>query len=82
MADMADMDTADTTMTTLSTGEASLYLTLARSEGVDATPHEFFQAGRRTVWRIVLKFSIAYGASFAQLLVKTKMVRSGQVTKL
>ena len=39
--------------------------------------HEFFWAGRHTVWRIVLKFSIAYGASFAQLLVKKKW--SGQV---
>ena len=49
--------------------------------GVDATPHAFFWAGRHTVWRIALKFSIAYGASFAQILVK-KMVWSGQVTKL
>ena len=45
--------------------------------GVDATPHEFFWAGRHTVWRIVLKFSIAYGASFAQLLAKK--IWSGQV---
>ena len=45
-------------------------------------PHEFFWAGRHTVWRIVLKFSIADGASFSQLLVKKKLVGSGQVTKL
>ena len=48
--------------------------------GVDATPpppHEFFWAGRHTVWKIVLKFSIAYGASFAKLLVKK--IWSGQV---
>ena len=45
-------------------------------------PHEFFWAARQTVWSIMLKFSIAYGASFAQLLVKKKLVRSGQVTKL
>ena len=45
---------------------------------IDATPpHEFFWAGRHIVWRIVLKFSIAYGASFAQLLVKKNW--SGQV---
>ena len=43
--------------------------------GVDTTPNEFFWAGRHTVWRIVLKLSIAYGASFAQLLVE----KNGQV---
>ena len=46
--------------------------------GVDATPpHEFFWAARQTVWSIMLKFSIAYGVSFAQLLVKK--IWSGQV---
>ena len=49
---------------------------------VDATPHEFFWAGRYTVSSIVLKLSIAYGASFAQLSVKKNLVGSGQVTKL
>ena len=49
-------------------------LTVARSGGW-CNPHEFFWAGRHTVWRIVLNFSIAYGASFAQLLVK----KNGQV---
>ena len=45
---------------------------------VDANPHEFFWAGRHTIWRIALKFSIAYGASFAQLLAKKiGRVRSG-----
>ena len=54
-------------------------LTLARSGGgVDATPHEFVWAGRHTVWRFALKFSIAYGTSFAQLVVKKfGRVRSG-----
>ena len=50
--------------------------------GLMQPSHEFFWAGRRTVWRIVLKFSIAYGASFAQLLVKkiwSGQVKSGQV---
>ena len=45
--------------------------------GLMQPPHEFFWAGRHTVWRIALKFSIAYGASFAQLLVKK--IWSGQV---
>ena len=45
--------------------------------GVDATPHEFFLAERHTVRRIVLKFFIADGASFAQLLVKN--IWSGHV---
>ena len=45
--------------------------------GVHATPHEFFWAEGHTVWRIALKFSIAYGASFAQHLVKK--IWSGQV---
>ena len=57
-------------------------LTLARSGGLMQPPHEFFWAGRHTVWRIVLKFSIAYGASFSELLVKKKLVGSGQVTNL
>ena len=33
-------------------------------------PLRFFGNGRRTRSRIVLKFYIAYGASFAQLLIK------------
>ena len=46
-------------------------LTLARSGGgLMQPPPPPWVAGRHTVWRIVLKFSIAYGASFAQLLVK------------
>ena len=55
-------------------------LTLARSGGVDATPPWVFLnwTGRHTVWRIVLKFSIAYGASFAQLLVKKKWSGQGR----
>ena len=59
-------------------------LTLARSGGgwCNPPPHEFFWAWRHTVWRIVLKFSRAYGVSFAQLLVKKNLVGSGQVTKL
>ena len=39
------------------------------SRGVDAPP-EFFCDAPRTMRRIVLKFCIAYKASFAQLLVK------------
>ena len=39
--------------------------------------HDFFWAGRHTVWSIVLKFSIAYGASFAQLLVRNYDVIRG-----
>ena len=35
-----------------------------------------------TPFGVSLKFSIAYGESFAQLLVKKKLVRSGQITKL
>ena len=51
-------------------------------KGVDATPpHEFFWNGFRTAGRIALKFCIAYGASFAQLLAK-KLTGSGQVTEL
>ena len=39
--------------------------------GVDATtPLKFFRDAPRTMRRIVLKFCIAYGASFAHLLVK------------
>ena len=45
--------------------------------GLMQPPHEFFWTGRHTVWRIVLKLSIAYGTSFAQHLVKKKW--SGQV---
>ena len=41
-----------------------------RGGGVDATPLlRFFCDAPRTMSRIVLKFCIAYGASFAQLLV-------------
>ena len=39
--------------------------------GVDATPLRFSCYGRRTMRRIVLKFCIAYRATFAQLLVKS-----------
>ena len=53
-----------------------------RGGGLMQPPHEFFWAGRHTVWRIVLKFSIANGTSFAELLVKKNFVGSGQVTKL
>ena len=57
------------------------HLTLASWEGL-LQPYTWgFWAGRYTVWSIALKFSIAYRASFAQLLVKKKC-SSGQVTKL
>ena len=45
--------------------------------GLMQPPMSFFCAGRYTVWSIVLKFCIAYGAYFAQLLVKKNW--SGQV---
>ena len=54
-------------------------LTLARAGGIDATPHELFWNDCRTAGRIVLKFCIAYGASFAQLL-EGNLTGSGQVT--
>ena len=57
-------------------------LTLARTGGGgDATPHEFFWNGRRAAGRIALKFCIAYGTSFAQLLAN-KLTGSGQVMEL
>ena len=48
----------------------------------DATPlgSFFFLDARRSLSRIVLKFSVVFGATFAQLLVK--MTGSCQVTKL
>ena len=45
-------------------------------------PMSFSELHAKPFWSIMLKFSIADGASFAQLLVKNKLVRSGQVTKL
>ena len=44
--------------------------------GGNATPMSFSELDATPFWSIVLKFSIADGASFAQLMVK-KMVRSG-----
>ena len=38
--------------------------------GVDTTPLRFFLGGRKTAARSAAKFSIAYGASFAHLLMK------------
>ena len=64
--------------------QVSRDLTLASAGGgVGAPPPDefFFWNGRRTAGRIALKFYIAYGASFAQLLAK-KMTGSGQVTEL
>ena len=58
-----------------------IILTLASAGGVGAPPPlEYFWNGRRTAWRIALKFCIAYGAFFAQLLAK-KLTGSGQVTE-
>ena len=53
-------------------GNEVTLLTLARAGGVDATPPplRFFLDARRTVRRSALKLGIAYGASFAHLLVK------------
>ena len=45
-------------------------LTLTLAGGVDATSLRFFCDARRTMGRIVLKFCIAYEASFAQLLLR------------
>ena len=58
------------------------FLNPRRCRGVGATPHEFFWNGHRTAWRISLKFFLAYGASFSQLLAKKILTRLGQVTKL
>ena len=60
-----------------------LPLTLALAGGgVDATPWGFFFCDApRTMRRVVVKFCIAYGASFAQLLVKI-LTGSCQVTEL
>ena len=49
--------------------------------GVDTTPMSFFWNDHRTAAEIALKFCMAYGATFQQLLVK-KMSRSDQVTEL
>ena len=57
-------------MRTLYIGEVdAAILTLALAEGVDVTPMSFFCDARRTIGQIVLKFSIVFGASFAQLVV-------------
>ena len=54
------------------------FLTLALAGGGRCDPPELFGDARRTMSRIVLKFYIAYRASFAQLLViKCDRVMSG-----
>ena len=69
-------------MVSSSSGNLKYSLNPRPVRGVMQPPHEFVWAERHTVWRIVLKFSINYGASFAQLLVKKNLVGSCQVTKL
>ena len=59
-------------------------LTLPSGAGLMQPPMSFL-SWTLTVWSIVLKFCIAYykrlaQKSFAQLLVKKKLVGSGQVT--
>ena len=48
----------------------SLPFIVALVGGVDATPPKVFLGGQKTAARSAAKFSIAYGASFAHLLMK------------
>ena len=56
-------------------------LALVHAGGSMRTPMSFFWNGRRTPGRIVLKFCVAYGASFAQLSAETVRLESHDVIR-